>query len=73
MVEPAPPEPVTYQWIYIQRGSGGLDGFAGKTFITSYERNTVRYCHYSCEVTVNQALVGSARRIVELQGTVMYV
>ena len=71
MVEPTPPEHVTYQWTYIQRIE--LDGFAGRTFITSYSRGTSRYCHYLCEVSVNQTLVGSARRIVEIQGKSWYM
>ena len=71
MVEPAPPEPVTYQWIYIERIE--LDGFAGRTFITRYSSGTSHYCHYLCEVSVNQTLVGSARRIVEIQGKSWYM
>ena len=71
VVEPTPPEPVTYQWRYIEEAYSSST--TGQTFNrTYYYSYTNHYCYYFCEVSANQTLIGSAKRIIEVQGNQCY-
>ena len=67
-IEPTPPEPVTYQWRYVDHVYGG--GSTTQQNISSDYHYVIslRYCYYYCEVLMNGTLVSSASRIIELQG-----
>ena len=67
-IEPAPPEPVTYQWRYVEH-SNGVQCTPQQIIRTIYRyRYSLHHCYYYCEVLMNGSLVGSASRIIEVQG-----
>ena len=66
VVDPTPPEPVTYQWKTV-------DVFYGRTYTQQAFNVTYQYylpyCYYFCQVLINGTLIiGSASKLVELQG-----
>ena len=65
-IEPLPPAPVTYQWRYLEDRFGGRS--TGQNITRTYYEMSLHYCYYYCEVLMNGSLVGSASRIIELQG-----
>ena len=67
LVEPTPPEPVTYQWNTMERFSGGST-YNSQSFNRTYYSRNLRYCWYSCEVFQNLTLLGSSDKFVEVQG-----
>ena len=67
LVEPTPPEPVTYQWNTIEEYYGGSTYDSQNLSIAYYNRN-LRYCWYLCRVFQNQTLIGSSDKFVEVQG-----
>ena len=67
LVEPTPPEPVTYQWNTVGIFCGGST-FNSQNFSGYYYYYTLRYCWYSCRVFQNQTLLGSSDKFVEVQG-----
>ena len=67
LVEPTPPEPVTYQWSTVERFYRGST-YNSQSFNTSYSFYSLRYCWYSCQVFQNQTLIGSSDKFVEVQG-----
>ena len=68
-VDPTPPDPVTYQWRIVERSYEGSTSPQQNisTFYYYYDY-TLRYCYYYCQASVNQTLLGSASRVVEVQG-----
>ena len=67
MVETAQSTPLTYQWRavdYLYRGST----YSGESFNKSFNDYTLRYCWFSCTVTLNQTLLGSADKLIEVHG-----
>ena len=72
VVEPAPPDSVTYQWRTVEYVYGG-SSFTQQNFRRTYYTQYLRYCWYFCEVVLNQTLVGSASRLVEVTGELMNV
>ena len=67
LVEPTPPEPVTYWWNIMEDYYGGYT-YNSQSFNTSYYLYSLRYCWYSCQVFQNQTLIGSSDKFVEVQG-----
>ena len=68
VVNPAPPNEVNYQWRMVERIGAG-DNITQQSFNRSYDDyNLLHSCYYYCEVAVNQTVLGSASRIVEIQG-----
>ena len=67
LVEPTPPEPVTYQWNTMEDYYGGST-YSSQNFSRSYYYSSLRYCWYSCQVFQNQTLIGSSDKFVEVQG-----
>ena len=74
VIDPTPPDPVTYQW----RRLTDLDVYGGNTYTQqsfnttyySHEIYQLPYCYYSCEVLMNQTVIGSTRKIIQLQGEI---
>ena len=67
-IEPSPPEPVTYQWKYVDHVYGG-GSTTQQNFSSSYHYvGSFHHCYYYCEVLMNGSLVGSASRIIEVEG-----
>ena len=67
VVEPEPPEPVTYQWRSVEHIYGGAS-YSQQSFSRSYSIYTLRYCWYSCEVAMNETKLGFASTMVEIHG-----
>ncbi len=67
LIEPTPPDPVTYRWRIVEYARIGHTHTQQNYSRSFYNRN-LHYCYYLCEVSVNQTLLGSASRIVEVQG-----
>ena len=69
LVEPTPPENVTYRWGIVDDQYGGYSR-SQQNFSSSYsiEYPPLPYCYYYCEVSVNDILVGSASKVVQRQG-----
>ena len=72
LIEPTPPDLVTYQWRVLDNVGGGstLGGqnISRYSSSSSYIYPYLHYCWYSCEVSYNQALLGSSRKIIEIHG-----
>ena len=66
-IEPTPPEPVTYQWRYVEEAFSGGSASGQNITRTHYDRS-LHLCYYYCEVLINGTLVGTASRIIEVQG-----
>ena len=71
VVEPAPPDSVTYHWRTVESVYGGST-FTQQNFSRTYNYNDLRYCWYFCEVMLNETLVGSANKLVEVSGENSY-
>lgn len=69
MIEPMPPGPVTYQWRMVENPYGGSRTL--QNFSRTFYEDDLHYCYYYCEVVLNGTLVGSASRIIEVQGKVI--
>ena len=67
MMETAQSTPVTYQWRSIENMSGGLR-YSGDSFNKSFNDYSLRYCWFSCTVRLNQTLLGSADKLIEVHG-----
>ena len=67
LVEPPPPEPVTYQWSSREDYFGGYT-YNSQSFNKTYYSRNLRYCWYSCRVFQNQTIIGSSDKFVEVQG-----
>ena len=67
VVEPTPPDNVTYQWRTVDYPYGGST-YTQQNFSRSYYYSNLRYCWYFCDVLLNGTVLGSANRIVEVQG-----
>jgi len=68
LIEPTPPDPVIYQWSYVEEifssGSSTQQNIS-RTFGEEY----LRYCWYFCEVSINKSLsIGSDSKLIELYG-----
>ena len=66
LVEPTPPENVTYLWDTMNPVCG--DTYKSQNFSIYYYYYSLRYCWYFCEVFQNQTLIGSSDKFVEVQG-----
>ena len=69
LIEPTPPDLVTYQWRVLDNAGGGSTSSSQN--ISRYYRfysYYLHYCWYSCEVSRNQTLLGSSRRVIEVHG-----
>ena len=66
-VDPAQAHPVTYQWRNVERVIG-FSSYTSESFNTTYYRDTLRYCRYTCAVTFNGTVLGSADELVEVHG-----
>lgn len=69
VVEPGPPDAITYQWKTVDR----LDGqstYTTQNFSLSYNYNNLRFCWYFCEASANLTKLGYANRVIEIQGNV---
>ena len=67
LVEPTPPEPVTYKWSIMENYYGGST-YSSQNFTRYYYYHSLKYCWYSCQVFQNQTLIGSSDKFVEVQG-----
>ena len=67
MVETAQSTPVTYRWKSVDNVYGG-SRYSGDSFNKSFYGNNLRYCWFSCTVTLNQTLLGSADKFIEVHG-----
>ena len=68
-VEPTPPGNASYHWRNVVDVYGSFyDNRQNFTEYYAIYDPPLRYCYYFCEVSVNGTLVGSARRIVQVQG-----
>ena len=68
MVETAQSTPLTYQWQTVEYLYGG-SRYSGDSFNKSFnDYYTLRYCWFSCTVTLNQTLLGSADKLIEVHG-----
>ena len=71
MVETAQSTPLTYQWRSVEHFFGGLK-YSGDSFNKSFNGyrilGTLRYCWFFCTVTLNQTLLGSADKLIEVHG-----
>ena len=66
-VEPAQTHPVTYLWRIVDR----INAYYTRTsesFNTTYIRDNLRYCRYTCTVALNGTFLGSADKLVEVHG-----
>ena len=68
VVEPAPPDNVTYQWRTVEYPYGGRTYTRQNFSRTYYNYDNLHYCWYFCDVLQNGTVIGSASRIVEVQG-----
>ena len=68
-VDPTPLGNVSYQWRNLDSNYVGYSG-NHQNFSRDYDIRDLLflYSYYFCEVSVNETLVGSATRIVEVQG-----
>ena len=68
LVEPTPPEPVTYQWNTVDPVCGEPT-YNSQNFSIYYYYHRLRYCWYLCQVFQNQqTLIGFSDKFVEVQG-----
>ena len=67
MLETPQSTPVTYQWRSVEDVYGG-SRYSGDSVNKSFYANNLRYCWFSCTVTLNQTLLGSADKLIEVQG-----
>ena len=66
-VEPAQARPVTYQWGIVE----GIYIYSTRTsesFNITYYDDILRYGRYICTVALNETVLGSADKIVEVHG-----
>jgi hypothetical protein len=68
LIEPTPPELVTYQWRAVEYLYGS-SSYTQQNLNVSYWRYSFHYCYYYCEVSMNETLLDSVSRIVQIQGT----
>ena len=67
MVETAQSTPLTYQWWSVEHVYGG-SRYSGDSFNKSFNYYALRNCWFSCTVTLNQTLLGSADKLIEVHG-----
>ena len=70
VIDPTPPDPVTYQWRTVTHVSGG-NTYTQQSFNVTYSANSgyqLPYHHYFCEVLMNQTVIGSTSKLIQLQG-----
>ena len=68
-VEPTPSGTVRYHWRNVDNVYGSFyENQQNYTHYYDYYDPPLPYCYYFCEVSVNGTLIGSARRIVQVQG-----
>ena len=67
MLETAQSTPVTYQWRSVEVVNGGFR-YSGGSFNRTFSVVSLRYCWFSCTVTLNQTLLGSADKFIEVHG-----
>ena len=73
-VEPTPFGTVRYNWRNVDDVYGYFyENRQNYTHHYDYYNSPLRYCYYFCEVSVNGTLIGSARRIVHVQGELVGV
>ena len=52
----------------------GGTSYAQQSFIKTFSSRTIRYCWYFCSVEyINQTVLGSTNKLVEIHGKVIYV
>ena len=69
LIDPIPPDPITYQWRMVEDYYGGTSSQQNFSRTYSiYSNGYMPQCYYSCEVLVNQTVLGSTSTLVELQG-----
>ena len=75
-IEPAPPEPVTYRWKAV--GEYNPLDFGTRTSnqqnisaTYNYNLGTLHYCWYFCQVFMNQTLIGSSSKLIEVHGKLL--
>ena len=71
VVEPAPPDHVTYQWRSVESIYGGSTS-TQQNWPRYYHYDYLHYCWYFCDVLLNDTVLGSANRIVEVQGKFIF-
>ena len=62
-VDPTPSGTVSYHWRSVNSlyGTGGGPHSDCQNFIGGFDYDSLHYCYYFCEVSVNGILIGSAR------------
>ena len=71
ILDPIPPDPVTYQWRTVTYYYFGGSTYTQQSFNVTYSANhpyLLPYCYYSCEVLMNQTVIGSTSKLIQLQG-----
>ena len=73
VIDPMPPDPVTYQWRNMTRLWGG-NTYTQSFNVTYFSSDPYQFpsCYYSCEVPMNQTVIGSTSRLVQIQGELIY-
>ena len=75
VIDPTLPDPVTYQWGTVTNLLGG-NTYTQQSFNVTYSSHyqyQFPYCYYSCEVLMNQTVIGSTRKIIQLQGEIKHL
>ena len=75
VIDPTPPDPVTFQWRRLTDVYGGST-YTQQSFNATYSSHypyQLPYCYYSCEVLMNQTVIGSTRKIIQLQGELKHL
>ena len=67
VIDPLPPDPVTYQWRTVEYYHGS--SYGGQNISRTYQMEYhLPYCYYHCQVLSNGTIVGAASKLVEVQG-----
>ena len=60
---------VTYKWFSIQAGSNwSPTTYLIQNISVTFKPTDLHYCSYFCEASLNGTVIGSARKLVEVQG-----
>ena len=66
-VEPTRSTLVTYRWRSVEH-LYGQSSYSGDSFNKTFYGYNLRYCWFSCIVTLNQTILGSADKLIEIHG-----